>query len=226
MTTFANPTGTLPNDTHGFDCDQPISVELAQAAVVMGYKFAVRYVRRQQYHDYDLTHEEAKIITDNGLALMVVQHVAPENWTPNTALGSSYGSIAASECIKIGIPRDVCVWCDMEGVDPDTLEIDAINYANAWYNAVRDAGYTPGVYLGWHPGVGNRSAYRSLRFKNYWRAYNGDVIPDVRGFQMRQFEAKKEDRIPGFKVKEFDVNIINTDKLGGTPHLLLPSVLA
>jgi hypothetical protein len=226
MTIFTNAVGTTRNGTHGFDCDQPISAALAQAAVVMGYRFAVRYVRRRDYHDYDLTTEETKTIVDNGLGLMVVQHVAPENWTPSAGLGMSYGRIAAEECVKIGIPAGVTVWCDMEGVNTDALEYDAITYANAWYDAVFTAGYTPGVYLGWHPGVGNRAAFRSLKFRNYWRAYNGDVIPDVRGFQMRQFEAKKEDLIPGFKVKEFDVNIIDADKLGGTPNLMFPTVIA
>lgn len=218
--------GTLPNGSRGFDCNQPVTAELAQAAVVMGYKFVSRYVRRNQFHTYDLTTAEVKIITDNGLALMVVQHVAPEDWGPNIILGASYGSIAAAECVKIGIPFGVTVWCDMEGVNRDSTELDSIIYANAWYNALHVTGYTPGVYLGWRPGVGNEAAYRRLRFEHYWRAYNGDVTPIVRGFQMHQLEAKHKDLIPGFDVKEFCVDVINADMLGGTPILMLPSVIA
>ena len=57
----------------------------------------VRYVRRKDQHAYDLTHAEAAGLLDAGIGLMIVQHVAPEGWTPTIKDGASYGSTAAAE---------------------------------------------------------------------------------------------------------------------------------
>ena len=45
---------------------------------------------------------------------MIVQHVAPEGWTPTLKDGASYGSTAAAESANMGVAAGVTVWCDLE----------------------------------------------------------------------------------------------------------------
>ena len=68
---------TAPNGLKGFDANSVVSRNDAEAFYAVGYRFAVRYVRRSQKHEYDLTAREARDILAAGLGLMVVQHVAP-----------------------------------------------------------------------------------------------------------------------------------------------------
>lgn len=215
--------GSLPDGSRGFDLNGPITAVMAQNFVAYGYAFAMRYVRRKTKRDYDLSVAEVLTILNAGLALGIVQHVAAEGWTPKASLGIEYGGVAAAECKLLGIPDGVTVWCDLEGINIATPEQEVIEYCNMWYHEVHAAGYHPGLYVGWHAGLDAQPLYRKTKFKSYWSAYNldRDKYPAVRGVQMRQFVAKPLDRIPGITV-DFDVNIIHTDALGGTPTLLLP----
>lgn len=216
--------GTLPIGTRGFDCDQTLTAEAAHAFFKHGYRFAVRYVRRRDYHTRDLTQQEAHDILYAGLGLMLVQHVAPAPWLPTPGLGMSYGAIAASEASIVGVPAGTMIWCDLEGVNRAALAADTIGYCNRWYDAVKLAGFLPGLYVGDSCGLSALQLYRSLKFSNYWGAYNlnSDQIPAVRGLQMRQMVAKSADLVPGFDLAELDIDRIMADALGGTPTVLLP----
>ena len=215
--------GSVPNGTRGFDCNQRITLAMAKAAHAANYRFAVRYVRRNQTHSYDLKIDEILDVLRGGLGLMVVQHVAPENWTPSAALGTTYGKTAAGECRDVGLPHGVSVWLDLEGVETGVPRSAVIGYCTAWYREVLAAGYRPGLYVGWHAGLSAQDLYHALPFSSYWSAYNlnRDMEPAVRGVQMRQSAAQLEDRVAGIDV-EFDVDTIHTDAKGGTPSLLLP----
>lgn len=215
-------TGTLLNGARGFDANQTIHANDAVNAAHAGYQFVVRYVRRKTFHDYDLTARERDSILAAGLGLMAVQHVAPEGWVPTEAMGSDYGGIAAVECQKIDLLAGVTVWCDLEGVQPGTPHDDVIRFCNAWHDAVAAAAFAPGQYVGWHCGLTSDELYHDLHVPRYWNAYNGDIVPAVRGFQMRQSVAKPSDLIPGFSNQTMDVNTIHADALAGTPSLLLP----
>lgn len=216
--------GTLPNGARGFDANQTIHANDAAAAVRQGYQFAVRYVRRSQVHDYDLSVAEIAQLLGAGLGLMVVQHVAPEGWAPSEQLGLAYGAVAAEECRKLNLPAGVTVWCDLEGVQPGVHPLVVTSFCNAWHHQVAAAGYEPGLYVGWHCGLSPAALYQTLRFTRYWSAYNLNAgeFPAVRGVQMRQSAAHPADLIPGFTNQTMDVNVIQADALGGTPLLLLP----
>jgi hypothetical protein len=216
--------GTLPTGSRGVDCNAPISRADAALFAGKGFTFAIRYVRRSQANTYDLTTGEVLGILAGGLGLMAVQHVAAPGWEPSAQLGTQYGSTAAAECQRLGIPAGVTVWCDLEGVGDDADHRAVVGYCNAWYDAVAALAYVPGLYVGDSCILTPLELYRSLKFAAFWSAYNlnGDAAPAVRGVQMRQHAAKAVDMVPGFTNQNMDVDVICGDALGGSPTLLLP----
>lgn len=217
--------GSLPDGSRGFDCNTTVTPMVAGNFAAAGYRFAVRYVRRVRRHAFDLTSGEILTILEAGLGLMVVQHVANEGWVPTPERGSNYGAVAAAEARSIGVPQGISLWCDLEGVQLETPADDVISYCNNWHREVLEAGYRPGLYVGWHPGLDAVQLYRKLRFDAYWSAYNlgRDNYPIRRGVQMRQFPYPPAgSRVPGVSF-QYDVNVIHADALGGTPTLFLPT---
>ncbi len=214
----------MPDGVAGFDANATISASAASAFRAHGYRFCVRYVRREKHHPADLTADEATVLLDAGLGLMLVQYVESESaWRPSADKGVANGSTAASEAGRLGVPAGVTVWCDLEGVDVATPAQAVIDYCNHWHAAVAHAGFVPGLYVGYHAGLSPAQLYRSLRFTHYWGAYNlnADQAPAVRGLQMKQAERKAGDRIQGVTL-DFQVDRVHADKLGGRPTLLAP----
>lgn len=216
--------GTLPAGTKGFDANTKITVAQARAFQSAGYRFVVRYVRRSQKHDYDISASELLGLLNSGLAVMIVQHVAAEGWTPTTSLGGAYGAIAAQEASTVGYPRKCILWCDLEGVAPGVDPQDVIGYCNAWYEKVREAGYDAGLYVGYGCGLTADELYYKLKYRRYWSAYNlnTDSVPSVRGVCMKQGAYPK----PSERVKsipfEYDVDEITGDHFNNVPTLLIP----
>lgn len=217
----------LPEGTIGFDSNCVIDAEGARAWVARGHRFAVRYIRRQPRHDFDLNLAEVQALHDAGLAVMPVQHVESEAaWTPSAVKGSANGNVAVEECIRLGIPRGVTVWCDLEGVTPGTPAQDVIAYCQQWFRAVRTPGWIPGLYLGWHCGLTPDELYHGLSFQKFWSAWNLDVdqYPSVRGVQMRQRALPNSERPAGYQgVDGIDADTVTRDKLGGLPTAWAPS---
>lgn len=218
--------GTLSEGTdglRGFDCNARLTATIARRFFDHGYRFAVRYVRRQQYHAYDLRTEEAQTILNVGLGLMAVQHVeSAESWIPSAVKGIAYGSVAAREMELVGFPAGSMCWCDLEGVALGTHDASVIDYCNHWHQQVSEAGFLPGLYVGWHAGLSALQLYRNLRFTRYWSSYNlnADELPVKRGVCMKQHVAKPGDRPTGVTF-EIDTDTISADALGGRPTLLI-----
>ena len=213
---------SAPDGVRGFDTTEPISAAAAMAFRRHGYRYAVRYVRRDKPHASALKVTEAKALLNAGIGIMIVQYVESESaWTPSAAKGTTNGGVAASECEKLGVPWGVTVWCDLEGVAPRTSSQRVIDYCNAWHTAVSRAGYVPGVYVGYRAGLTPTQLYRALKFTHYWGAYNLNVdqYPAVRGIQMKQSRARQSDRVAGFSL-DFQVDRVSADALGGRPTLL------
>lgn len=217
-----------PDNLRGFDANRIITPDQAQRLRQKGYSFACRYVRRTTRHDYDLTTGEANTLLDAGLGLMLVQHVAPDKWIPTANTGDSYGTTAAVEASSLGVPPGTMIWCDLEGVDRDNRDRttvpaqQVIDFCNNWHARVAGAGFNPGLYVGFAPGLSGIQLYSKLRFAHYWGAYNlnGDQHPITRGLQLKQMVARPEDLIPPFTNENFDLDIARADALGGRIHLL------
>jgi hypothetical protein len=223
-TTDSGATATLPGIVQqapaglkGFDANTPISASTAAAFYAKGYRFCVRYVGRTAMASYDLTASEAKTILEAGLALMVVQHVLNPGWNPTQSLGQEYGANAAKFTKAIGVPPGVNLWCDLECVASGTAASDVIAYCNAWADQVSAAGYVPGLYVGYQPGLTAQQLYQNLKFKHYWGAYNidGDEIPATRGLQLQQ-KVGTSGTIGGVSTEAYDDDVTMSDKLGGS----------
>jgi hypothetical protein len=213
---------SAPDGVRGFDTAEKITASDAAQFRRRGYRFAVRYVRRDKPHASALSTREARSLLNVGIGLMIVQYVESDtSWNPSAAKGAANGRIAAAETEKLGVPWGVTVWCDLEGVAPGTSSQRVIDYCNRWHSAVTSAGYVAGIYVGYRAGLTPTQLYRSLRFTHYWSAYNlnSDQYPAVRGVQMRQAIRRKNDLVPGTNI-DFQVDTVRADALGGRPTLL------
>jgi hypothetical protein len=217
---------TAPHQTRGFDADFKIGPKLANRFGELGYRFAVRYVRRDPVNARDLSANEAGVILDAGLGLMPVQHVESESsWNPTEEKGRRFGRNGAEHAQQIGIPEGVTLWCDLEGVAVGTAPAQVSAYGDAWYQAVWEAGYVPGLYVGFHAVLGPEALF-DLRFRHYWGAFNlnKDEEPATRGLQMKQRESKDPALVPtGLKPGDFQIDFVRTDALGGRPTLVAPA---
>jgi Domain of unknown function (DUF1906) len=213
---------TAPDGVRGIDTAEAVSASAAAALRKKGFRFCVRYVRRDLPHASALSVNEAKSLLNAGLGIMAVQYVESESsWKPSAVKGSRNGEVAASEAEKLGLPWGVTIWCDLEGVDVGAPAQTTIDYCNRWHAAVSTSGYVPGLYVGYQAGLTPLQLYRSLRFTHYWGAYNlnADQYPAVRGLQMKQSRRKPGDSPSGTGL-DFQVDRVSADALGGHPTLL------
>lgn len=202
----------------GFDVNQPVSPIIAAAMKTAGYSFCIRYIpRTPALASGNLTAPEIQNILGAGLSLMAVQHCPLPGWHSSADLGKSYGEYAASYAQSIGLPAGMNIWLDLEEVAAGTPVSDTINYCNQWWQSLTDAGYSPGLYVGYNPGINSDQLYKSLKFKKYWKAYNYDNGVSVRGFCMLQQTQKTLNGIT------FDPNKTQKDNLGDSVIWLSPS---
>lgn len=80
------------------------------------------------------------------------------------------GPTTVAACKALGLPAGVTVWLDLEGKGLlsylSTVLSDKIN---AWADAVRAAGYDPGLYIGSPQPLTGDELY-ALRVDRYWKA--------------------------------------------------------
>ena len=220
--TLPGHTFTAVGGARGFDTAETVTRTAALAFRRAGYRFAVRYVRRDKPHASALSSTEARYLLDTGIGIMLVQYVESETaWIPTAAKGKKNGGVAASEAERLGVPWGVTIWCDLEGVAPGMSSQRVIDYCNRWHAAVSGAGYVPGVYVGYRAGLTATQLYRALRFTHYWGAFNLNVdrYPAVRGLQMKQSVPRRADSVSGAGIS-YQVDRVRTDALGGRPSLL------
>jgi Domain of unknown function (DUF1906) len=219
--TLSGTVQPAPAGAKGFDVNLTLTAATAKAFHDAGYRFVVRYVGRRQMASHDLSSDEAKTILGAGLALMVVQHVENPGWHPTAALGDEYGTNAAAFARQIGVPAGVNVWLDLESVANGTAASDVIGYCNTWYDRVAAAGYVPGVYVGYEPGLTGQQLYSKLKFQQYWAAYNVDVSIPNRGWCLKQSVGKGT--VGGITTESYDDDTAVTDQKGGQALWLAPS---
>lgn len=204
-----------PAGVKGFDANTVITSDQAQAFWDAGFRFALRYVGRTQMASHDLTTAEAELLLSHGFALMPAQHVLAGEWMPTADLGTEYGANAARFSQQIGFPPGVNVWLDLESVSTQAASADVIAYCGNWYAQVAGAGYVPGVYVGWQPGLTGQQLYSALKFQHYWAAYNVDGVsrPKPRGYQLVQ--SSGSGTIGSLGTDVYDVDETYVDAMGG-----------
>ncbi len=215
---------TAYRDARGLDTNHPIPDAAARDFHTIGYRFAVRYVRREAKADNDLSRDEVARLFNAGLAVMPVQHVESEKaWYPSDSKGQLWGQNAVMAALECAIPSGVTLWLDLEGVAPGVQHEDVIRYCNFWYDRVYRGGYQPGIYVGWHCVLTPSELFNRLKFTRYWGAYNLNVdeYPATCGICMKQGVAKPADRVPSFEW-DIDTNRVLGDKLGRLPTVFAP----
>ncbi len=198
----------------GFDCDTTLTASLAQKFFAQGYKFCLRYVSRGAESTQDLSQQEATDILNSGLALMPVQHVRKPGWSPSQSLGEQDGQNAVTNAQGVGFPAGVSIWCDLEGVDRTVQPQDVTDYCEAWFGAVNQADYIPGLYVGAGALLSGQQLH-DLSFQHYWRSQSR--VPDIpiRGYQMIQLFPSIQ--INGVAV---DLDVVQDDQQGGQAQWL------
>jgi hypothetical protein len=207
----------IPDGMVGFDCDVALTGPQAETMVAAGFGFVMRYIRRDQPADSDLTIEEIALCHAAGLAVGVVQHVAPPPWSPEGALGLSYGETAVVACQELLLPSDLTIGNDLESVTAKPA--DVIAFCNAWFDALDSVGYVPGQYVGYGCGLTREELFYNLKVARFWAAYNlnDDQVPAVRGVCLRQHVAES----PGVPFS-FQNDTARADALGGRWTVFAP----
>lgn len=205
-----------PAGAQGFDCDVKLTAESASAFAAAGFRFAIRYLTRDDPEsESDLTTEEALDILVAGLALMAVQHVAPAGWVPSAELGTEYGSWAAANAMQVGLPPGVSLWLDLEGIAAGTPGDEVVAYCNAWYASVAAAGYVPGLYVG-SGDILDRQGLAETHFELFWQS-GGDVPVPPRGYCLVQsIDGASLDGVA------YDSDRVQADAAGNPPFWLAP----
>ena len=203
----------------GFDCNTKFTA-ITASQLATEYTFCLRYLSRHATEPhYDLDAAEVDLIMDAGLALMPVQHVAPDQhgkgsgWNPSQALGATYGERAAKHARDAGILPGTNVWLDLENVHLPVSPQLVAAYCTAWYKEVAAAGFIPGIYIGFNCGLNSSQLFYSLPFKHYWAASASSRFIKVykRGYQMIQNRHDFKDPASGVMI---DSNITQNDNFG------------
>jgi hypothetical protein len=202
----------------GFDAAGYVSPELASIMRTSGYRFTVRYVRRDEQVNerpdlsswlVSLTPPELAGLLTSGLLVSVVQFGAART---GGQLGARYGrakgAAAAHNAKGLGVPAGVTVWCDAEWSDPIPEPRAVMAYLDAWAAPVADAGYEPGLYVGPGINLSSQQLWERPGYRHYWQS--NAVVPDVatRGYQMTQ---AYQGVVHGINI---DANIARMDVLG------------
>jgi len=204
----------IPNGSIGFDhSGSKLTYALANTYVGKGYKFCVRYIPNPlSPGNTDLTEDEAREILAAGLLLGAVQHCSAATRTsefvPTGPMGGEWGSLAAHCSLDAGLTAGTTVWLDLEGVQPGTPASDVLAFCNQWFAQVEQAGFEPGLYVGFDCGLTSDQLYFQLTTKHYWRAPS--AAPDIayRGYQLMQHTMRDA------QGNEIDVDHAQIDSLG------------
>lgn len=202
---------------HGFDANTVLTSTTAASFAQAGFGFAIRYLPRTSASTAgNLSSSEANAILGAGLALMAVQHVANEGWTPSASLGTSYGEYAASYAWAVGLPPGMNIWLDLEGVATGTPATTIQDYCNAWYAQVAAFGYVPGLYVGANCGL-TASQIVDTSFEYFWQS--GSSVPALStGYCMIQSISSSYE-LDGVA---YDLDATQADNNGNTPLWLAP----
>lgn len=197
----------------GFDCDTNLSLDAARAFVLADMSFVVRYVSRYAPEEGDLSSDEVQNILDAGLALMIVQHAPEQGWSPSVAVAKMWAEAAVQNTLALNIPRGLTIWNDHEGVLMSSTPSAISAHLNAWSQVILDAGYQPGLYVGFDSGLNAHQLYNDLILTRYWKSASNVPAPAKRGFCMQQM------LVSGLIANvAYDKDIVSLDYLGGIPN--------
>jgi len=192
---------SAPDGALGFDVNHPITARQAKSARQAGFQFCVRYVPRLELSleplgAPDITFNEANAILDSGLSIVLVQHVSSAGWLATGPKGLRFGKNAAIYAVNCGFPqirnaaKRLNIFLDLEEVSSSSTAAEIIDFCNEWFDAVDDAGFAPGVYVGSKNGLNAEQLFQKTAFQHYWHAASLADPPRPRqgdrGYQLNQ----------------------------------------
>jgi len=108
------------------------------------------------------------------------------------------------------------LWCDLEGIASGTSAAAVIDYCQAWYSAVYNAGYVPGLYVGANCILNGQQLYSNLAFQHYWKSLSNVPMVAKRGYQLIQ---QGGSTVNGVGI---DIDTTQNDNLGGAVLWVVP----
>jgi hypothetical protein len=193
----------------GFDTVTTITPVAAKKLADAGMRFAVRYLG-------SIYTAELDTLLDAGIAVMPVTYSRAPGWLPSGPMGTADGIEAVRHLQAAGFPKGVTVWRDLEG--PGGAPQDIIDWVNAWCKPVREAGYDPGLYVGYGAKLTSKQLY-DLAVDRYWHSLsrvtdNANALAEPGcGWCMYQLY----DSVTWAGATWVDVNVIQKDYRGRLP---------
>lgn len=151
---------------------------------------------------------------------MLVTYSRGPGWMPSAAVGQQDANTSLLHLLHLGIPAGATVWLDLEG--PGGTTDDITQYCDVWSKNARDAGFDPGLYVGYGTQLTSQQLY-SLSVDRYWHSMSrvtdagGEEAAPKCGWCMHQLN-------PTTKMKNglgVDINFIQEDFRGRVPNWLV-----
>lgn len=138
---------------------------------------------------YVLAVDEAKFLREE-CKLMIL----PVQFAPGAVLGNGkiVGNRMARWATKMGIPRGVHLWCDLEGNAAVKAGVSGcMAFVDEWSAAVDKAGYNAGLYLSlalpWRPRRLKSEDLEKLKHVTcFWRSVHSSICVPKGGFDIKQ----------------------------------------
>ncbi len=192
----------------GADSVQALTPTTAKALKDSGISFSIRYLG-------SVSPAELSIILDAGLAFMPVTFSRAPGWLPSASLGASDGVAAIAHLKALGLPPGATVWLDLEG--PGGTSTDVVAWVNAWADYVKNAGYDPGLYVGYGAKLTSHELY-ALHVDRYWHSVSkvtdtgGNIAEPNCGWCMHQLNPSVM-----WAGVWADIDVVQQDYQGRTP---------
>lgn len=202
----------------GFDTVATLTSDLARAFAQQGYVWCARYLHRNVAVDGQhgtLSPQELNDILAAGLALIPVQ-LGSNTLVPSSSEGTTIGQAAAANAKTLEIPGGVTLWCDVEWSPTSIPKSDdaVIAYVEAWADAVLDAGYSAGLYVGPNMPLNGDQLYSISGITHYWKSAGRVPWVSNRGFQIVQSLYLTDGASNGISI---DADVIAYDAKGDLP---------
>jgi hypothetical protein len=192
----------------GWDSVNATDDVMAAKMRATGMEFTVRYLGL-------LTPRERDVVLVHDLALMPVTLCRAPGWLPSEALGLQDGAEAVRHLDGL-LPKGCTVGRDLEGPGGNAQSV--VDYVNAWCRPVREAGYDPGLYVGYGCHL-TGAQLEDLAVDRYWHSLSrvaddlGATAEPRAGWCMHQLYATTTWH--GYTV---DVNFIQRDYRNRLPN--------
>ena len=149
----------------GFDTIAHIDAVAAKRLKSAGMDYAVRYLG-------SLTSTELDGMLEAGLKVMPVTYGMKAGTPLNGELGKKFGNSSVLHCKNAGIPVNTTVWLDLEDARGTAQEVS--DFVNQWAFIVKDAGFMPGLYVGFNAVLTSAELY-ALGVVRYWNSLSKET---------------------------------------------------